>query len=84
VLDDWVQRLTNVEFAINATVSTTTTMSPFKATHGFEPTSPTTATFEDNEPIRTLPEQVKILVDMHIFARHDIASMQPKRKYKNL
>jgi hypothetical protein len=45
-------------------------MSPFKATLGFEPTSPTTATFEDNEPSRTLPEQMKILVEMHKFA-HD-------------
>jgi hypothetical protein len=53
--DDWVQHLTNVEFAINAAVSTSTTMSPFKATLGFELTSPTTATFEDNEPSRTLP-----------------------------
>jgi hypothetical protein len=35
---------------------------------GFEPTSPTTATFEDNEPNRTLPEQVKIQVEMHRFS----------------
>jgi hypothetical protein len=68
--DDGVQHLTNVEFAINAAVSTSTTMSPFKATLGFEPTSPTTATFDDNEPNRTLPEQVRILVEMHTFA-HD-------------
>jgi hypothetical protein len=45
-------------------------MSPFKATLGFEPTSPTTATFEDNEPSRTLLEQVKIMVEMNRFA-HD-------------
>jgi hypothetical protein len=45
-------------------------MSPFKATLGFEQTSPTTATFDDNEPSRTLPEQVKILVETHKFA-HD-------------
>jgi transposase InsO family protein len=48
--DNWVQHLTNVEFAINAVASTSTTMSPFKATLGLEPTSPTTATLEDNEP----------------------------------
>jgi hypothetical protein len=65
---DWVQYLTNVEFAINAAVSTSTNMSPYKATLGFEPTSPTTAIFEDNEPNRTLPEQVKIRVEMHKFA----------------
>jgi hypothetical protein len=47
--DEWVQHLTNVEFAINAAVSTSTIMSPFKATLGFESTSPTTATFEDKE-----------------------------------
>jgi hypothetical protein len=40
-------------------------MSPFKATLGFEPTSPTTSTFEDNEHDHTLPEQVKILVELH-------------------
>jgi hypothetical protein len=33
--DKWVQHFTNVEYAINATVSTLTTMSPFKATLGF-------------------------------------------------
>jgi hypothetical protein len=43
-------------------------MSPFKATLGFEPTSPTTAMFEDNDPSRTLQEQVKILGEMHRFA----------------
>jgi hypothetical protein len=43
-------------------------MTPFKATLGFEPTSPSTATFEENEPSRTLPEQVKILVEIHKFA----------------
>jgi hypothetical protein len=68
--DNWVQHLTDVEFAINAAVSSSTTMSPFTATLGFEPTFPTTATFEDNEPSRTLPEQVKILVEMQRFA-HD-------------
>jgi hypothetical protein len=45
-------------------------MSLFKATFGFKPTSSTTATFDDNEPIRTLPEQIKILFEMHKFA-HD-------------
>jgi hypothetical protein len=66
--DDLVQQLTNVEFAINAAVSTSTPMLPFKATLRFEPTSPTTATLEDNKPNRTLPEQVKILIEMHRFA----------------
>jgi hypothetical protein len=51
-------------------------MSPFKATVGFEPTSPTTATFEDNESSRTLPEQVKILVEMHIFAHDCVKAAQ--------
>ena len=51
-------------------------MSPFKATLGFEPTSPTTATFEDNEPSRTLPEQVKILVEMHRFAHDCVKAAQ--------
>jgi mannose-6-phosphate isomerase class I len=51
-------------------------MSPFKATLGFEPTSPTTATFEDNEHSRTLPEQVKILVEMHRFARDCVRAAQ--------
>jgi hypothetical protein len=74
--DDKVQHLTNVEFAINASVSTSTTMSPFKATLGFEPTSPTTATFKDNEPSRTLPEQVKILVEMHKLAHDSVKATQ--------
>jgi hypothetical protein len=74
--DDKVQHLTNVEFAINATVSTLTTISPFKATRGFEPTSPTTATFEDNEPSRTLPEQGKIMVEMHKFAHDCVKAAQ--------
>jgi hypothetical protein len=51
-------------------------MSPFKATLGFEPTSPTTGAFEDNEPSRTLPEQVKILVEMHIFAHDCVKAAQ--------
>jgi hypothetical protein len=51
-------------------------MSPFKATLGFEPTSPTTATFEDNEPSRTLPEQLKILVEMHRFAHACVKAAQ--------
>jgi hypothetical protein len=33
--------------------------------HRFEPTTQTTATFEDNDPRHTLPEHVKILVEMH-------------------
>jgi hypothetical protein len=74
--DDWVQHLTKVEFAINAAVSTSTTMSPFKATLGFEPTSPTTATIEDNVPIRILPEQVKIVVEMHRFANDNVKAAQ--------
>jgi hypothetical protein len=74
--DDWVQHLTNVEFAINAAVSTSTTMSPFKVTLGFESTSPTTATFEDSEPSRTSPEQVKILVEMHRFAHDCVKAAQ--------
>jgi hypothetical protein len=74
--DEWVQHLINVEFAITSTVSTSMTMSPFKATMGFEPTSPTTATFEDNEPNRTLPEQVKILVEMHRFAHDCVKASQ--------
>jgi hypothetical protein len=45
-------------------------MSPFKATLGFEPTSPTTTTFEVNEPSRTLPEQLKILVEMQRFSHN--------------
>jgi hypothetical protein len=51
-------------------------MSPFKATLGFEPTSPTTATFEYNEPNRTLPEQVKILFEMHRFAHDCVKAAQ--------
>jgi hypothetical protein len=51
--DDLVQYLTKMQFAINAAVSMLTTMSPFKATLGFEPISPTTAIFDDNEPSRT-------------------------------
>jgi hypothetical protein len=45
-------------------------MSPFKVTLGFEPTSPTTATFEDNyEPNCTLPE-------MHRFADDYVKAAQ--------
>jgi hypothetical protein len=73
--DDWVQHLNNVEFAINAADSTATTISPLKATLVFEPTSPTTATFDD-EPSRTLPEQVKIPVEMHRFAHDCIKAAQ--------
>jgi hypothetical protein len=68
--DDWVQHLTNVDFAINATVSTSTTMSLFKATLVIEPTSPTTAKLDDNEPNRASMGQVKSLVEMHVFS-HD-------------
>jgi hypothetical protein len=68
--DDWDQHITNVEFAINTAVSTPTTRSPFKATLGFEPTSPTTATFDGIEPNRTFPEQAKILIEMHTLT-HD-------------
>jgi hypothetical protein len=48
-----------VELAINAAVSTSTTMSQFKTTLAFEQTSPTAATIDDNERNRTLPEQVE-------------------------
>jgi hypothetical protein len=51
-------------------------MYPFKATLGFEPTSPTTAAFEDKKPNRTLPEQVKILVEMHRFAHDCVKAVQ--------
>jgi hypothetical protein len=51
-------------------------MSPFKATRGFGPRSPTTATLEDNEPSDSLPEQVKILVEMHIFANDCVKAAQ--------
>jgi hypothetical protein len=71
-----VQHLTNVEFAINAAVSTSTTMSPVKATHGFEPTSPMAATFEDTEPNRTLQVQVRIMVEMHKFAHECVEVAQ--------
>jgi hypothetical protein len=57
--DEWVQHLTNVEFAINTTVSTATTKAPFKATLEFELTSPTTASSDDNEPIHIVLEEVK-------------------------
>jgi hypothetical protein len=51
-------------------------MSPFKATPGIEHTSPTTATFENNEPNPTLPRQVKILVEMHTFAHDCVKAAQ--------
>jgi hypothetical protein len=51
-------------------------MSPFKATLGFEPTSPTTATFGINELSRTLPEQVKIQVEIHRFAHDCVKAAQ--------
>jgi hypothetical protein len=35
-----------------------------------------TATLEDNEPCRTLPEQVKILVEMHRFAHDSVKAAQ--------
>jgi hypothetical protein len=75
--DDWVQHLTTVEFAINAAVPTSTIMSPFKTTQGSEPTSPTTVAFEDNERSRTLPEQVKIVVEMHKFVNDCVKAAQP-------
>jgi hypothetical protein len=65
-----------MEFAINAAVSTSTTMSTFKAIPGIEPTSPTTATFDDNKPNRNLPEQVKIMDKMHIFAHEYVRAAQ--------
>jgi hypothetical protein len=74
--DDWAQHPTNVEFAINAAAFASTTMSPFKATLGFEPISPTHATFETNDPVDTLPEQAKILVEMHKFTHDRIKAAQ--------
>jgi hypothetical protein len=74
--DDLFKHLINVEFAINAAVSTSTAMSQFKAILGFEPTSPTTASFEDNEPIRTLPEQVRTMVEMHKFPHDCVKAAQ--------
>jgi hypothetical protein len=65
-----------VEFAINAAVSTLTTMSPFKAKLKFEPTSPTTATCKHNEPNRISPEPMKILVEMHRFAHDCVKAAQ--------
>eukprot|EP00873_Tetraselmis_striata_P012609 jgi/Tetstr1/432873/TSEL_022222.t1 len=63
--DDWVNHLTNVEFAINAAQSTSTTMSPFKATLGFELTTPATTQLA-TEPTRALPEHVKYLRDRYV------------------
>jgi hypothetical protein len=51
-------------------------MSPFKVTLGFEPTFPSTATFDDIEPNRTSREQVKILVELHIFADECVKAAQ--------
>jgi hypothetical protein len=42
----------------------------------FEPTSPTTATLGDNEPIHTLPEQVKVMVGMHKLAHDCVKATQ--------
>jgi hypothetical protein len=67
-----------VEFAINAAASMSTIVSPFKATLEIEPTSPTTATFEDTEPNRNLPEQVKILVEMHRFSHDCVKAAQAR------
>jgi hypothetical protein len=68
LLDEQLQHLINVDFTINAAVSMLTTKSPFKATLGFKPMSPTTAPHDDNEFNRTLSEQVNFLVEMHRFA----------------
>jgi hypothetical protein len=73
---DWVQHLTGVEFAMKAAVSTSTTLSPCKATLGIEPKSPTMVTFEDNDPVHTLPEQVKILFKTHGFAHDCVKAAQ--------
>jgi hypothetical protein len=43
-------------------------MSPFKATLGFEPTTPTTVQFNDTEPAQDLPERVRYLQELHRFA----------------
>jgi hypothetical protein len=51
-------------------------MFSFKATPGFERTSPTTAIFDDNEPNCTLPEQVKIVDKMHRFAHDCVKATQ--------
>jgi hypothetical protein len=74
--DDTVQHLTNLELAIKTALSTSTTMSPSKATLGLEPISPTTATFKDNEPCHTLQEQVEIMVEMHRFAHNCVKGAQ--------
>eukprot|EP00873_Tetraselmis_striata_P008895 jgi/Tetstr1/429159/TSEL_019112.t1 len=75
--DDWVNHLTNVEFAINAAQSTSTTMSPFKATLGFEPTTPATTQLA-TEPTRALPEHVKYVQELHRFAHDCVLEAQTR------
>jgi hypothetical protein len=67
--DEWARHLANVEFALNSAVSTTTTLSPFKATLGFQPTTPLRLTFPDDSPVTTLPEQVTLLQELHRFGQ---------------
>jgi hypothetical protein len=74
--DLWVQHQANVEFEITAVVFKSKTMSPYKVTLGFEPTCPSTATFDDIEPNRTSREQVKILVELHTFAHEFVKAAQ--------
>eukprot|EP00873_Tetraselmis_striata_P026691 jgi/Tetstr1/446955/TSEL_034413.t1 len=76
--DDWVNHLTNVEFAINAAQSTSTTMSPFKATLGFEPTTPATTQLA-TEPTRALPEHVKYVQELHRFAHDCVLEAQTQQ-----
>eukprot|EP00873_Tetraselmis_striata_P015638 jgi/Tetstr1/435902/TSEL_024788.t1 len=75
--DDWVNHLTNVEFAINAAQSTSTTMSPFKATLGFEPTTPATTQLA-TELTRALPEHVKYVQELHRFAHYCVLEAQTR------
>ena len=78
--DDWATHLTNVEFALNAAVSATTTLSPFKATLGYEPTTPiATTTFNHDPPRYTLPERVKFLQELHRFASDCVAVAQQRQ-----
>jgi hypothetical protein len=62
--DDWARHLVNVEFALNSFVSTTTTLSPFKATLGFQPATPLRLTFPDNSQVSTLLF-FKNFIDLH-------------------
>ena len=82
--DDWVQHLTNVEFAMNAAKSMSTTLTPFETTLGYEPLTPLTIQFDDSHPQRTLPDHVEYLRELHRFA-HDCvrAAQETQAKYAN-